>query len=230
MAPLASSGRMVVQYIFPHLPQHDVVPGSLWQANSLVAELILPTQENAPDLIPNSTVIDIAAQIKANLQKAQDRMKIQVDKKRSERTLEVGDMVYLKIQPYRHTSLSSHRCLKLHSRYYGPFRVLAKVEKSSYKLLLPEGCLLHNIFHVSQLKKHMGPKAIPSPNLPLLNPDGTILISPEAILDRTLVPQKQGSICIQVHCWLIKWENMPVEQGTWEDAAFIQRVFPGFQP
>jgi hypothetical protein len=29
---------------------------------------------------------------------------------------------------------------------------------------------------------------------------------------------------------LIKWENMPVEQGTWEDAAFIQRVFPGFQP
>jgi hypothetical protein len=84
---------MVVQYIFPHLPQHDVVPGSLWQANSLVAELILPTQENAPDLIPNSTVIDIAAQIKANLQKAQDRMKIQADKKRSERTLEVGDMV-----------------------------------------------------------------------------------------------------------------------------------------
>jgi hypothetical protein len=29
---------------------------------------------------------------------------------------------------------------------------------------------------------------------------------------------------------LIKWENMPVEQATWEDAAFIQRVFPGFQP
>jgi hypothetical protein len=76
----------------------------------------------------------------------------------------------------------------------------------------------------------MGPKAIPSPNLPLLNPDGTILIAPEAILDRTLVPQKQGSIYIPVHCWLIKWENMPVEQCTWEDAAFIQRVFPGFHP
>jgi hypothetical protein len=108
--------------------------------------------------------------------------------------------------------------------------VLAKVGNNSYKLLLPVGCLLHSTFHVSQLKKHLGPKAIPSPNLPLLNPDGTILIAPEAILDRTLIPQKQGSIYIPVPRWLIKWENMPVEQATWEDAAFIQRVFPGFQP
>lgn len=41
-------------------------------------------------------------------------MKHYADKKRSERSLEVGDMVYLKLQPYRHTTLSIHRCLKLH--------------------------------------------------------------------------------------------------------------------
>jgi hypothetical protein len=61
--------------------------------------------------------------------------------------------------------------------YYGPFKVLEKIGNTSYKLLLPEGCKLHHTFHVSQLKKHLGAKAIPTPNLPLLNPNGTILIA-----------------------------------------------------
>ena len=157
-------------------------------------------------------------------------MKSQADKHRQERTLEVGDMVYLKLQPYRHTSLNLHKCLKLHSKYYGPFRVLAKVGHTSYKLLLPDGCQLHHTFHVSQLKKHLGPKAIPSPHLPLLNPDGTILIAPEAVLDRKLIPRVQGSISIPVVQWLVKWQNLSPEQATWEDASFIQKVFPAFQP
>lgn len=64
-------------------------------------------------------------------------------------------MVYLKLQPYRHTSLSIHKSLKLHSKYYGPFRILERIGKVAYKLLLPEGCQLHPVFHVSQLKKHL---------------------------------------------------------------------------
>lgn len=100
--------------------------------------MLLPIDENANELIPNATTAEIAEQIKQNLLKAQERMKEQADKNRTERQLEVGDMVYLKIQPYKHTSLSIHRCLKLHSKYYGPFRVLAKVGNTSYKILLPE--------------------------------------------------------------------------------------------
>ena len=157
-------------------------------------------------------------------------MKKQVDHHRQERVLEVGDMVYLKLQPYMHTSLSIHRYLKLHSKYYGPFCVLQKIGHTAYKLLLPEGCQLHHRFHVSQLKKHLGPKAIPSPHLPLLNPDGTILVAPEAVLERKLIPRVQGAISVPVVQWLIKWQNLTPEQATWEDAAFIQKVFPAFQP
>jgi hypothetical protein len=58
-----------------------------------------------------------------------------VGKHRKEREFTAGDMVYLKIQPYRHTSLSLHRSLKLHSKFYGPFRVLARVEELAYILL-----------------------------------------------------------------------------------------------
>jgi hypothetical protein len=121
--------------------------------------------------------------VKDNLTKAQARIKNQADKHRSDREFSVGDMVYLKIQPYRHTSLSAHKCLKLHSKFYGPFRVLARTGKAPYKLLIPEGCQLHDTFHVSQLKKHLGPTAIPSKELPLIDAKGTIKVAPEAILE-----------------------------------------------
>lgn len=99
-------------------------------------------------------------------------MKHYVDKKRKERVFQEGDMVYLKIQPYRHTSLSIHRHLKLHARYYGPFRILKKVGNTAYQLLLPEGCKLHHTFHVSQLKQHIGDQVIPTKHLPLVDNQG----------------------------------------------------------
>lgn len=100
----------------------------------------------------------------------------------------------------------------------------------AYKLLLPEGCKLHHTFHVSQLKKHFGPVVIPEPTLPLIDEQGNIQTGPEAILDRKLIPRKQGDISIPVVQWLVQWINLPSEAATWEDAAFIQKVFPNFQP
>jgi hypothetical protein len=83
----------------------------------LVAEVVIP---DCPDLTAQEQLRNrqMAQQfIKDNLIKAQTRIKHQADKHRSERELSVGDMVYLKIQPYRHTSLSTHKCIKLHSKF-----------------------------------------------------------------------------------------------------------------
>lgn len=136
---------------------------------SMLAEAALYPAEQAQEFSSILTAEQIAAQIKANLLKAQERMKHYADKKRSERSLDMGDMVYIKLQPYKHTTLSIHRCLKLDSKYYGPFRIIQKIGPVAYKLLLPDHCKLHPTFHVSQLKKHLGPRAIPNPNLPLLH-------------------------------------------------------------
>jgi len=89
-----------------------------------VAEVILPDcpEEGARNILQTRQLANQL--IKDNLLKAQARIKHQADKHRVERQLEVGDMVYLKLQPYRHSSLSIHRSLKLHSKYYGPFRIL----------------------------------------------------------------------------------------------------------
>jgi hypothetical protein len=107
---------------------------------------------------------------------------------------------------------------------------LEKVGNTAYKLLLPEGCELHHTFHVSQLKKHVGPVAVPTPTLPLVDNQGKIQTGPEAILDRKLIPRKQGDISIPVVQWLIKWLKLPAESATWEDASFIQKIFHAFHP
>ena len=61
----------------------------------LLAELILPQEDTATGLMPTPASAEIAKTIKANLVKAQERMKIQADKHRSERVLQQDDMVYL---------------------------------------------------------------------------------------------------------------------------------------
>jgi hypothetical protein len=90
----------------------------------MITEGILPDSivVEARDVM--QTRLRALTNIKRNLQLAQERMKKYADTKRSERELTVGDMAYLKLQPYRHNSLGIHRELKLHSKYYGPFKVL----------------------------------------------------------------------------------------------------------
>jgi hypothetical protein len=51
-------------------------------------------------------------------------MKKYADTNRSERTFQVGDLVYLKMQPYRETALGLQNALKLTSKWYGPFIIL----------------------------------------------------------------------------------------------------------
>lgn len=93
----------------------------------LIAELNLTSEEGAMSETDSVNRAAISEQIKDNMLKDQERMKTFADKKRKERQFIIRDMVYLKIQPYWHTSLSLHRCAKLHSKYYGPFRVLERI-------------------------------------------------------------------------------------------------------
>lgn len=91
-------------------------------------------------------------QLKANLTAAQARMNKYANQKRTERTFQEGDMVYLKMQPYRLNAFGLRTHIKLQSKFYGPFRVIAKVGRVAYKLLLPATSQIHPVFHVSQLK------------------------------------------------------------------------------
>jgi hypothetical protein len=65
----------------------------------------------------------------------------------------VGDHVYLKVSPMRGIRRFTVRG-KLAPRYIGPFKVLEQKGKVAYRLELPPNLLgVHDVFHVSQLKK-----------------------------------------------------------------------------
>lgn len=96
-------------------------------------------------------------------------MKRHADKKRSERTFEFGDMVFLKLQPYIQSSIAPRANHKLLFKFYSPYKVLARVGEVSYRLDLPETSRIHPVNHVSQLKKAAGqnyqvPALLPSPD------------------------------------------------------------------
>ncbi|XP_074299685.1 uncharacterized protein LOC141630835 [Silene latifolia] len=100
--------------------------------------------------------------IKLNLARAQNRMRQQTNKKRSDRNFEPGDCVYLKLQPYRQASIASRGNQKLVKRYYGPYKIMKKVWPVAYKLELPPTTKIHHNFYVSLLKKCHGDPPIPS--------------------------------------------------------------------
>jgi hypothetical protein len=91
--------------------------------------------------------------IRQHLLRAQQRMKLQTDKKRSERTSQVGEMVYLKLQPYVHASLAPRENMKPSFKFFGPYKIIDKIGATAYKLQLPTSTSIHSVFHVSHLKK-----------------------------------------------------------------------------
>ena len=168
--------------------------------------------------------------LQQNLTRAQQRMKKFADANRTERTFAVGDMVYLKMQPYRETSLGLRNSLKLTSKWYGPYRIMKRIGQVAYQLQLPTGSQLHDVFHVNQLKKHLGLSAVPNAKLPLVTPDGRIKIAPIAVLQRRQIPRTAGEYDVDVPQCLVHWENMSPDEATWEDASFVQATFPEFKP
>lgn len=62
--------------------------------------------------------------LKPNLKQAQNRIQQNANKLRSERKFEIGDLVYLKLQPYKQSSVALRKNLKLVSKFYGPYKIL----------------------------------------------------------------------------------------------------------
>ncbi|KAK2993339.1 hypothetical protein RJ640_002708 [Escallonia rubra] len=95
------------------------------------------------------------------LDKAARKMKKWADKRRRPKEYNLGGMVMLKLLPQQFKSFR-----KVHKglirRYEGPFPIMAKVGKVSYRLELPPRLKIHPVFHVSLLKPHYADMEDPS--------------------------------------------------------------------
>lgn len=164
--------------------------------------------------------------LKSHLEHSQNRMKQMADKHRSERILEVGDWVYLKLQTYRQYSVAHRSNAKLAPKYFGPFSVIKKVGPVAYELDLPQGSKIHPVFHSSQLKKKQGPVQLATQILPMQTSSGQLHVAPLAILARRLEKRHNKPVTMV----LVQWSNAVPEDATWEPLHKLLQQFPSFQP
>jgi hypothetical protein len=91
--------------------------------------------------------------IQNNLKAAQSRQKSYADIRRRPLHFQVGDFVYLRVSPTRGIQRFGVKG-KLAPRYIGPFKILDICGPVAYRLQLPPHlAAIHDIFHVSQLRK-----------------------------------------------------------------------------
>jgi hypothetical protein len=102
--------------------------------------------------------------VRENLRVTQSRQKNYTDHRRRKLSFEVGEFVYLKVSPMRGLHHFKVRG-KLAPRFIGPFKILEKRGEVAYQLELPPQLSdVHDVFHVSQLKKCLG---VPEEQLPM---------------------------------------------------------------
>jgi hypothetical protein len=114
------------------------------------------SQTGEPKIFAPDLVIEGEEKVKiiqSNLKAAQSRQKSYTDKRRKPLQFEVGDFVYLRVSPTRGVQRFGMKG-KLAPRYVGPFEIREAFGPVVYRLQLsPQLAAIHNIFHVSQLKK-----------------------------------------------------------------------------
>ncbi|GKB43569.1 putative reverse transcriptase domain-containing protein [Tanacetum coccineum] len=109
------------------------------------------SQLTGPELIRNTT--EKIVQIKNRLLIARSRQKSYADRRLNPLEFEVGDMVLLKVSPWK-GAVRFRKWGKLSLRYIGPFKIVARMGPVAYTLELPEELKgIHSTFHVLNIKK-----------------------------------------------------------------------------
>ena len=83
---------------------------------------------------------------------------------------------------------------------------------------LPEGSKIHNVFHVSCLKKFVGQKIITSEILPPLDGEGQLTL----VLEKILKTRERRLRSITIKEYLVQWKYLPSEDATWEEENILQ--------
>jgi hypothetical protein len=151
--------------------------------------------------------------VRENLKIAQSRQQSYADTGRRELSFKVGDFVYLKVSPIRGVRRFGVKG-KLALQYVGLYQILAKHGEVAYQLSLPEGLsAVHDVFHVSQLKKCL---RVPEEQLPVegleVQEDLTYIEKPTQILEIAdrVTRRKTIRIC------KVRWGHHSEEDATWE--------------
>jgi hypothetical protein len=147
------------------------------------------------------------------LRVAQTRQTSYADNRRRPLEFEEGDHVYLKVSPLRGMKRFKVKG-KLSPRFIGPFRVFRLVGEMAYQLELPDNLSdVHNVFHVSQLKKCLRvlEEQLPMDELSVQG-DLTYTEYPIKIFD-TLTRVTRNEV---IKMCKVQWSHHGEDEATWE--------------
>ena len=162
------------------------------------------------------------------MEAAKSRQKSYADPRRRNVEFVPRDQVYLGVTPLKGTK-RFHVKGKLAPRFIGPFKITARRGEVAYQLELPpELSGVHNVFHVSQLRKFL---QVPNRSDPCkeidhqavdLQPDLTYRERPIRILDEAERCTRSRTITF----FKVQWSNHTEAEATWEHEDYFRSEFP----
>ena len=170
-----------------------------------------------PDMLKEAE--EKVKQISDRLKTAQSRQKSYYDRKHREVSFEPGEYVYLRVSPMRILQRFKVKG-KLAPRFIGPFCVVARRGTVAYQLDLPEELSdVHDVFHVSQLKKCVSnPEKQVSHEDIDMQPDLTYRERPVKILEESERRTRQKTIKFIK----VLWSNHTADEAIWEREDFLR--------
>jgi len=144
--------------------------------------------------------------IQERMRATQSRQKSYADKRRRPLEFEAGDHVFLRVTP----TIGIGRALKsrkLTPRFIGPYQITRRIGPVAYEIALPPHLRnLHNVFHVSRLRKYVAdPTHVLEQDDVQVRENLTLGVGPVRILD-SQVKQLRGK---EIQTVKVLWDEAP---------------------
>ncbi|KAL0560646.1 hypothetical protein IC582_001055 [Cucumis melo] len=174
-----------------------------------------------PELVQSTN--EAIQKIRSRMHTAQSRQKSYADVRRKDLEFEIGDKVFLKVAPMKGV-LRFERRGKLSPRFVGPFEILERIGPVAYRLALPPSLsAVHDVFHVSMLRKYVSDPSHVVDYEPLeIDENLSYVEQPVEVLAREVKMLRNKEIPLVK----VLWRNHRVEEATWEREDDMRSRYP----
>ncbi|KAL0559106.1 hypothetical protein IC582_003696 [Cucumis melo] len=174
-----------------------------------------------PELVQSTN--EAIQKIRSRMHTAQSRQKSYADVRRKDLEFEMGDKVFLKVAPMKGV-LRFERRGKLSPRFVGPFEILERIGPVAYRLALPPSLsTVHDVFHVSMLRKYVPDPSHVVDYEPLeIDENLSYVEQPVEVLAREVKTLRNK----QIPLVKVLWRNHRVEEATWEREDDMRSRYP----
>ncbi|KAA0033475.1 pol protein [Cucumis melo var. makuwa] len=174
-----------------------------------------------PELVQSTN--EAIQKIRSHMHTAQSRQKSYTDVRRKDLEFEVGDKVFLKVAPMRGV-LRFERRGKLSPRFVGPFEIVERIGPVAYRLALPPSLsTVHDVFHVSMLRKYvLDPSHVVDYEPLEIDENLSYTEQPVEVLAREVKMLRNKEIPLVK----VLWRNHRMEEATWEREDNMRSRYP----